>query len=58
MALDAHLSELADKHRLLDRKIREEMSKPAADEAKIVRWKQEKLRLKDQIVRLEAQTRH
>jgi hypothetical protein len=58
MALSAHLSELAEKHRLLDRRIQEEMAKPAADDRKIARWKQEKLRVRDQIVRLEAQTRH
>lgn len=58
MALNAHLNELAEKHRLLDRKIQEELAKPSADESKIVRWKHEKLKLKDQIVRLEAQTRH
>jgi hypothetical protein len=58
MALSAHLSELAEKHRLLDRRIQEEMARPAADASKIARWKAEKLRLKDEIVRLETQTRH
>lgn len=58
MALDAHLSELAEKHRSLDRKIQEELAKPAADEAKIVRWKHEKLKIKDAIVRLESTSRH
>ena len=31
MALDAHLVELSEKHRQLDRKIEEEMSRPTAD---------------------------
>lgn len=58
MALSAHLSELAEKHRLLDRRIQEEMARPAADVAKIAKWKHEKLKLKDEIVRLETQTQH
>ena len=32
MALDAHLVELSEKHRQLDRKIEEEMSRPTADD--------------------------
>lgn len=54
MALTAHLTELSEKHRLLQRRIEEELSRPRADEVKLRRWKQEKLKLKDQITRLEA----
>ena len=35
MALDAHLVELSEKHRQLDRKIEEEMARPTADDLKI-----------------------
>lgn len=56
MSVIAHLAELTEKHKLLERRIQEEMSRPAADAVKISRMKREKLKLKDQIVRLE--TRH
>ena len=58
MALQAHLQELSEKHRALERRIEEEMARPGSDDADIRRLKQEKLKLKDEIVRLESDTRH
>ena len=58
MALSAHLAELSEKHRLLERKIEEEVSRPGSDDATITRLKQEKLKLKDAITRLTEETRH
>jgi hypothetical protein len=58
MSLAAHLAELSEKHRLLERRIEEEMSRPSADDVKITRWKLEKLRLKDEMAKLESRTRH
>ena len=58
MAIPAHLEQLSQKHRTLDQRIAEERTRPAADEAKIAQLKLEKLRLKDQIAKLEASTRH
>ena len=58
MSVGSHLTELSEKHRTLERKIAEEMSRPAADIAKISQWKHEKLRLKDEIERLASRTRH
>ena len=58
MSLAAHLAELSEKHRLLERRIEEEMSRPSADDVKITRWKLEKLRLKDEMAKLESQSRH
>lgn len=52
MALDAHLAELSEKHRTLEKKIEEEMARPSADTIKINTWKREKLRLKDEMERL------
>lgn len=52
MALDAHLAELSEKHRLLQRRIEDEMARPSVDDVKVRRWKQEKLKLKDQIEKL------
>lgn len=57
MTATAHLAELTEKHRMLERKIEEELARPAADVSKIKRWKHEKLRLKDEIAKLNP-TRH
>ncbi len=57
MALSSHLQELSEKHRQIERRIEAEAARPGSDEVEIRRLKQEKLKLKDQIVRL-AGTRH
>lgn len=58
MALDAHLVELSERHRALDRKIEEEQAHVAADPLKIAEWKRQKLRLKDEIERLRHDELH
>jgi len=58
MALDAHLVELSERHRSLDRKIEEELARPQADTLKIAEWKRLKLRLKDEIERLKHELSH
>lgn len=57
MAVAQHLVELTEKHRLLERKIQEEMARPSADAVVITKLKREKLRIKDELSRLN-QTRH
>ena len=57
MALAAHLAELSEKHKLLERRIEEEVTRPGSDDLEIHRLKLEKLKLKDEIVRL-SETRH
>ncbi len=57
MSLATHLAELAEKHRVLDRRIEQEMSRPAATDHEIMRLKLEKLRIKEEIQKLEAQSR-
>ncbi len=52
MALDAHLEELNEKHRALEKRIEEELARPHADSLQITKLKREKLRLKDEITRL------
>ncbi len=49
MALSAHLHELAEKHRQLDRRISEEMARPGSDDVVIRRMKQQKLKIKEEI---------
>ena len=59
MALAAHLAELAEKHKLLKRKIESEVTRPGSDDLEIHKLKLEKLKLKDEIVRLSgSETRH
>jgi len=58
MALDAHLSELSEKHRALDRKIEEELARPTTDDLMIAELKRQKLRLKDEIERLKHGLSH
>ncbi len=52
MALDSHLSELADKHRRVDEVLHHELQHPSADPLKITELKKQKLRLKEEIERL------
>ncbi len=58
MSLNAHLAELSEKHKLLDRRIEEELSRPSTSDVEITRLKLEKLKLKDEISRLSAKTSH
>ncbi|MGE0699278.1 MAG: YdcH family protein [Hyphomicrobiaceae bacterium] len=57
MSLAAHLAELSEKHRVLDRRIEQEMSRPASSDHEIMRLKLEKLRLKEEIEKLQARSR-
>ena len=58
MAMSSHLVELAEKHRLLEQRIQEAVTRPGSDDAEIRRLKQEKLKLKDEMERLKTATRH
>lgn len=58
MALDAHIAELSERHRALDRKIEEELAQPMADDLKIAELKRQKLRLKDELERLKHEQSH
>ena len=58
MSLNTRLAELTEKHRTLERRIAEESTRPAADASKITKWKHEKLKVKEEIVKLERPTRH
>ncbi len=54
MSLDAHIDELAEKHRELGRRIEKEEAHPGSDDVTIHELKKEKLRLKDQMEKLRA----
>jgi hypothetical protein len=59
MALSAHLAELTERHRLLERKIEQALLHPSVDTLEINKLKREKLKLKDDMARLKnGQTEH
>ena len=53
MATYEHLVSLKDKHAALDAELSKEMLRPLPDTSVLARLKKEKLRLKEQILRLE-----
>lgn len=53
MALEAHMSEIQTRHRALERKIEEVRSHPSADPLEIAKLKREKLRLKDELAKIQ-----
>jgi len=55
MTLDAHATELSEKHRVLEKQIENEMARPSADNLSLSRLKREKLRIKDELERLKAE---
>ncbi len=57
MSLQAHLSELAAKHKALETELAEAMAHPASTDAEIAELKRKKLKIKDEMTRLE-QTQH
>ena len=59
MAVSAHLNELAERHRMLEKKIEEALMHPSVDNLEINQLKREKLKLKDAMARLRnGQTEH
>jgi hypothetical protein len=57
MSLQTHLSELTAKHKALDLQIEEELAHPSSDDLAIAELKRKKLKLKDEIARLESRMR-
>jgi hypothetical protein len=58
MTLAGHLAELSEKHRLLEMRIQEELARPSADDLQINRLKKEKLKIKDEMAKLNSSDRH
>jgi hypothetical protein len=56
MSLQAHLGELVAKHKALEVALADALAHPAASDEEIAELKRKKLRLKDEITRLEHQT--
>ena len=58
MTLAAHLAELSEKHRLLEMKIQEELARPGSDDLHISKLKREKLKIRDEMTKLENSKGH
>ncbi len=57
MSLAAHLAELSEKHKTLERRIEQAMAHPSSSEFEIKKLKIEKLRLKEMIDNLQGRRR-
>ena len=58
MSVQAHLGELAAKHKALEAELEDAMSHPASTDAEIAELKRKKLRIKDEMSKIEVQLKH
>ena len=58
MSVQAHLGELAAKHKALEAELEDCMSHPASSDAEIAELKRKKLRIKDEMTKLSGQRTH
>jgi hypothetical protein len=54
MAMQGHIQELSEKHKKLEELIEAEMAHPDWDEIRVAALKKEKLRIKDELLRLRS----
>ncbi|PZT98358.1 DUF465 domain-containing protein [Brevundimonas sp.] len=54
MTIEARIRELGNRHRTLDETIQKELTRPSVDTLQVRELKQKKLRLKEEIISLEA----
>ena len=58
MTVQAHIASLEKKHGDLEQELQSILASPSADDREIAELKRRKLRLKDEMQRLKASTRH
>jgi hypothetical protein len=58
MTVQAHIASLEKKHVALEEELQNILASPSSDDREIADIKRRKLRLKDQLQRLQASTRH
>lgn len=58
MTIQAHIASLEKKHGALEDELQNILSSPSSDDREIANIKRRKLRLKDELERLKASTRH
>ncbi|HEY1880500.1 MAG TPA: DUF465 domain-containing protein [Caulobacteraceae bacterium] len=54
MAIEARIRELGLRHQTLERAIEDELSRPSADDLRIMELKRQKLRLKEELENLKS----
>jgi hypothetical protein len=55
MSMESHLAELEKKHRAIEREIEVELTHPNTDDVRVSSLKRKKLRIKDEMTRLQPQ---
>jgi hypothetical protein len=58
MAVEARIRELGSRHQSLERMIQDEVSRPISDDVKLKELKRKKLKLKEEMEALRAQSAH
>jgi hypothetical protein len=58
MTVQAHIASLEKKHGDLEEELQAILASPSSDDREIAELKRRKLRIKDQVQRLKASTRH
>ncbi|WP_082453560.1 DUF465 domain-containing protein [Rhizobium sp. Leaf262] len=58
MTIQAHIASLEKKHGALEEELETVMASPSSDDKQIADLKRKKLRLKDEMQRLQASTKH
>jgi hypothetical protein len=58
MTIQAHIASLEKKHGALEEELQSILTSPSVDDREIAELKRRKLRLKDELQRLKASTRH
>ncbi|MBB3946078.1 hypothetical protein GGQ73_002024 [Rhizobium skierniewicense] len=58
MTIQAHIASLEKKHGALEEELETVLASPSSDDKQIVDLKRKKLRLKDEMQRLQASTKH
>jgi hypothetical protein len=56
MSLDSELSQLISQHKMLEKELTDAIAHPATSDAEIAAIKRRKLKVKDEIMRLERET--
>ncbi len=54
MSVESHIAELEKKHRAIEREIEVELMHPSVDDVKLTSLKRKKLKIKDEMARLQA----
>ena len=57
MSLKNHLDELVGKHQALEKELKEAMAHPATTDSQIAEIRRRKLKIKDEIMRLEREVK-